>query len=386
MFEADIRAGELRRNGVKVRLQDLPFRALTLLLTRPGEVITREEFRQALWPSDVFVDFEQGISSAVMRLRDALRDSADNPIFIETIERRGYRWIGPYPTAANPEPRRGSQRRNRKSPEKTTNFKRRSQQALSKWRKLVFVAADLARAVRRLDLSPRLSRSQSRREIQLPPPASASTRQSRGRRFLPQRPFLLEQAHPREPESGFGRLQLRPLLTIPTIPTPMWASPTATTCCANSRPCREMRLISRLLQRQKKRLSSTRNLPRRMPRLASSLFLGLWDAADAEKEFRRAIELDPNNVKAHHWYATFLHALDATRKPSQKSNWPANFPRIPPQSSPTRGIALDAGQHEQALQLLKQLEAADPDFVSPHRLLEIRLLRNCRLSLTTFWS
>jgi len=95
VFEADLRAGELRRNGVRVRLQDLPFRALTLLLSRPGEVITREEFRQALWPPDIFVDFEQGLSSAVMRLRDALRDSADNPIFIETIERRGYRWIGP---------------------------------------------------------------------------------------------------------------------------------------------------------------------------------------------------------------------------------------------------------------------------------------------------
>src|SRR5271157_6438669 len=95
VFEADLRAGELRRKGVRVRLQDLPFRALTLLLSRPGEVITREEFRQALWPPDIFVDFEQGLSSAVMRLRDALRDSADNPVFIETIERRGYRWIGP---------------------------------------------------------------------------------------------------------------------------------------------------------------------------------------------------------------------------------------------------------------------------------------------------
>ena len=114
VFEADLRAGELRRNGVKVRLQDLPFRMLTLLLSRPGEVITREEFRQALWPPDVFVDFEQGISSAVMRLRDALNDSADNPIFIQTVERRGYRWIGPnlsqapvpdqIPAAANPSP------------------------------------------------------------------------------------------------------------------------------------------------------------------------------------------------------------------------------------------------------------------------------------------
>jgi TolB-like protein/DNA-binding winged helix-turn-helix (wHTH) protein len=95
VFEADLRAGELRRNGVRVRLQDLPFRALRLLLSHPGEVITRQEFRDALWPPDIFVDFEQGISSAVMRLRDALGDSADNPIFIETIERRGYRWIGP---------------------------------------------------------------------------------------------------------------------------------------------------------------------------------------------------------------------------------------------------------------------------------------------------
>jgi len=95
VFEADLRAGELRRSGIKVRLQDLPFRALAVLLSRPGEVITREEFRQTLWPANVFVDFEQGISSAVMRLRDALGDSAENPIFIETIERRGYRWIGP---------------------------------------------------------------------------------------------------------------------------------------------------------------------------------------------------------------------------------------------------------------------------------------------------
>jgi hypothetical protein len=78
----------------------LPFRALTLLLTRPGEVITREEFRQALWAPDIYVDFEQGISRAVMRLRDALGDSADNPISIQTIERRGT--VGSDPYSANP--------------------------------------------------------------------------------------------------------------------------------------------------------------------------------------------------------------------------------------------------------------------------------------------
>ena len=109
VFEADLRSDELRKNGVKVRIQDLPFHALKLLLSRPNEVITREEFRQTLWPGDVFVDFDLGIRSAIKRLRDALGDSAENPIFVETVDRRGYRWIAPThieppPEAAVPEP------------------------------------------------------------------------------------------------------------------------------------------------------------------------------------------------------------------------------------------------------------------------------------------
>jgi len=82
VFEADLRAGELRRSGAKVRIQDLPFRTLAVLLSRPNDVVTREELRQALWPGDVFVDFDRGISTAIKRLRDALGDSADNPIFV----------------------------------------------------------------------------------------------------------------------------------------------------------------------------------------------------------------------------------------------------------------------------------------------------------------
>src|SRR6202167_1355730 len=95
VFEADLRAEELRKNGAKVKIQDLPFRALSLLLSRPSEVVTREEFRQTLWPDDVFVDFDLGIRSAIKRLRDALGDAAKNPIFVETVARRGYRWIAP---------------------------------------------------------------------------------------------------------------------------------------------------------------------------------------------------------------------------------------------------------------------------------------------------
>jgi DNA-binding winged helix-turn-helix (wHTH) protein len=94
VFEVDLRAGELRRDGRRIKLQEQPFRVLSLLLQRTGEAVTREELRERLWPVDTFVDFDHGLNSAVARLREALRDSAEKPRFIETIAKRGYRFIG----------------------------------------------------------------------------------------------------------------------------------------------------------------------------------------------------------------------------------------------------------------------------------------------------
>src|SRR5215813_6551463 len=93
LFEVDQRAREVRKNGVKVKLQDQPFRVLITLLRHAGDVVTREELRQELWPSDTFVDFEHGLNAAVKRLRDALDDSVENPRFIETLPRHGYRFV-----------------------------------------------------------------------------------------------------------------------------------------------------------------------------------------------------------------------------------------------------------------------------------------------------
>src|SRR5580692_11447173 len=92
--EVDLRAGELRRDGSKVRLQEQPFLLLTVLLEFAGEVVTREELRQRLWSADTFVDFDHRLAVAVSKLRDALRDSAETPKFIETVGRRGYRFVG----------------------------------------------------------------------------------------------------------------------------------------------------------------------------------------------------------------------------------------------------------------------------------------------------
>lgn len=88
VFEVNLRAGELHRNGLKVKPQNQPFQILAILLERRGEVVTREELRSRLWSADTFVDFDNGLNSAIRRLRDALGDSAENPTFVETVGRR----------------------------------------------------------------------------------------------------------------------------------------------------------------------------------------------------------------------------------------------------------------------------------------------------------
>ena len=92
-YEVDLRSGELYKHGIRMKLQDQPFQILALLLERPGDVVTREELRQKLWPADTFVDFDTGLNSAIKKLRDVLADSAEEPRYIETLPRRGYRFI-----------------------------------------------------------------------------------------------------------------------------------------------------------------------------------------------------------------------------------------------------------------------------------------------------
>jgi cholera toxin transcriptional activator len=95
VFEVDSTTGELRRKGVRVKLHSQPFQVLFMLLERPGEMLTREEICRELWPEGTFVDYEHGVNSAVNRLREALGDKASNPRFVETLARRGYRFLAP---------------------------------------------------------------------------------------------------------------------------------------------------------------------------------------------------------------------------------------------------------------------------------------------------
>src|ERR1700746_646909 len=95
VFEVDPKSGELRRNGIRVKLQEQPFQILLTLLEHPGEGVTREEVRTRRWAEGTYVDFDHSLNPAVRRLRDALADSAENPRFVETVARRGYRFLAP---------------------------------------------------------------------------------------------------------------------------------------------------------------------------------------------------------------------------------------------------------------------------------------------------
>ena len=108
VFEVDLRAGELRKHGLQVRLQQQPFQVLAMLLEHPGEVVTREELQKKIWPADTFVDFDHGLNKAINKIRDALGDSAESPRFVETVARRGYRFLAEV-RAADTAPVRGSE-------------------------------------------------------------------------------------------------------------------------------------------------------------------------------------------------------------------------------------------------------------------------------------
>src|SRR5215469_5474181 len=94
-YEVDLRLGELRKNGVRIKLTGQPFQILVILLEHPGDLVTREQLQRRLWPSDTFVDFDRGLNAAINRVREALGDSAENPRFVETLPRRGYRFVAP---------------------------------------------------------------------------------------------------------------------------------------------------------------------------------------------------------------------------------------------------------------------------------------------------
>jgi DNA-binding winged helix-turn-helix (wHTH) protein/Tfp pilus assembly protein PilF len=375
IFEADVRSGELRKSGAKVKIQDLPFRALKLLLSRPNEVLSREQFRLALWPEGVFVDFDHGISSAINRLRDALGDSADNPIFIETVERRGYRWIAPthhpVPVAppAAPGPVLVKPEVVKEDAKPQTD---RPAVPSHRWGWVLLIpAAALLLALwdfRPVHRSAKAA-AKSSTTLRTPDPAPHAANPEAEQFYLKGR-FYWEKRTP----DGLNRAV--DYFTQAIVHDANYAPAyVGLADCYNL--LREYTVMPgseaypRALAAAQKAVELDDQSSEAHASLAFALFYGVWDSANAEREFRRAIDLDPNNAVAHHWYATYLSTIG--RSPESLTEIERAQSLVPA----SKAILADkgdimalAGHREEGITLLKQLETTEPDFVSPHRYLK----------------
>ncbi|HTS38580.1 MAG TPA: winged helix-turn-helix domain-containing protein [Candidatus Solibacter sp.] len=368
VFEADVRSGELRKNGVRVKIQDLPFRALKLLLTRPNEVLTREQFRQALWPADVFVDFDHGISSAINRLRDALGDSAESPIFIETVERRGYRWIAP---THNPAPLASA------APAVPILIKTEPKGKIMlpaspphRWAWMLVIPA-MALIVAAWGFRPfhRSAKAAGSKTVMpmgigepVHPASEAEEFYLKGRFYWEKRtPDALSQA-----VDCFTQAIIRDQNYAPAY----------VGLADTYNLMREFTLMPaseaypRALAAAKKAVELDDRSSEAHASLAFALFYGTWDPDGAEREFKRAIELKPDNAVAHHWYATFLSAIGRRSESLREIERAQALDPASKSIIADRGVLLWlAGRRDAGLSLLKQMETSEPDFISPHRYL-----------------
>ncbi len=380
VFEADLRSGELRKGGIKVKIQELPFQALKLLLSRPNEVLSREDIRQALWPDGVYVDFDRGVISAINRLRDALNDSAENPVFIETVGRRGYRWIAPTQVSEIP-------------PDPALNTSAKEVAAALPtpgpiW-KLALVLPVLALLFALWLFWPGhggIGRPFAKTGTNAAT-AVASSRPSLAHGFT---------HHPANPESEEFYLKGRyywekrtpdslnkavDSFTQAIVHDPNYAQAyVGLADCYNL--LREYTVMPaseaypRAMAAAKKAVELDPQSSEAHASLAFVSFNGMWDVATADHEFRRALELNPSNSAAHHWYATYLVCLRRYPEAIAEIDRARALEPASKSALADKGFILfEAGRLPEATALLKQMEENEPDFISPHRYLkEIYLL------------
>ena len=387
VFEADLRSGELRKSGVKVKIQELPFRLLKFLLSRPNEVLNREQLREALWPGDVFVDFDRGIYTAINRLREALGDSAENPVFLETVGRRGYRWIAPayYLTAEEatrdrtstpatpseelPPAPAGDAPGSPVQPDFTARYviglttRAPTQRRFRLWLiAALVVAAGLAgfaywRLSRRAGTAIVVLPS-----IHHPPDSAAQDLYLKGRFYFEKRTpddlakavdaFTQAIVHDSNYAQAYVGLadSYNLLREFGTMPVP--------------------EAEQRALAAAQKAVDLDPQLAEAHASLGFAKFWGFLDASGAEHEFKRAIELDARLARAHHWYATFLVSVNRPQDALKEIELARQLDPSSQAILADKGFILSvAGRTEEARNLLRQMGNSDPSFRAPHRYL-----------------
>ena len=385
VFEADLRSGELHKCGVKIKIQELPFQALKLLVSRPNEVVSRDDLRHVLWPDGVYVEFDRGVISTINRLRESLGDSAENPVFIETVGRRGYRWIAPTHIS---EPRHEApvdDEEARFAPQEAANVHplepTKAHHALAlplalRRRKYLFLAAALLLSAGATFWAARVLPNRSHRANVLMASPAAGSGSSRAPANREAEEFYLKGRYYWEKRTPESLNKAVDSFMQAIVHDPGYAPAyVGLADCYNL--LREYTVMPayeaypRALAAARKAVELDPQSSEAHASLAFVSFYGMWDAATADREFRRALELNPNSTAAHHWYATFLSCL--RRYPESL----AEIERAQALDPASKSVLADkgsllfnAGRRNEAIALLKQMEENEPDFISPHRYLK----------------
>ncbi len=338
LFEADLEQRVLSKEGLRVRLQDQPFQVLVLLLERPGEIVTREEIRQKLWPADTYVAFDDGLNTAIKKLRLALGDSADSPRFIETIPRRGYRFLAPptfgetttlrqgasdtaklSPAAAEPAPDVDGKPREAELLEGGS----RGQAWLLGGVLFVFAVAVCVTGLmiwRKHNTTQMAAESAAVSEGQLQPASRPA------RRPIDLRPLERRAIDPRAHEEylqarGYWKQRTAEALTkaVDHFNQAIELDPRYAEAYAGLADCYiVLPMLStvpvddpyvKARQAAAKALALDDSVAEAHLAAAEINLYVDWDFPSAEKEFRRAIELDSDDAQAHQWYAEFLSLM-----------------------------------------------------------------------------
>jgi DNA-binding winged helix-turn-helix (wHTH) protein/Flp pilus assembly protein TadD len=373
VFQANLAARELRKHGVRIRLPGQPFCILSMLLEKPGEIITREELRQRLWASDIFVDFEHGLNSAIKKLRAALNDSSENSRYIETVPRVGYRFIAPVEQLATAGPSDFSVVNDRSTvPAPTVGMAGRRRWQVHLRIGIVLIAVPVAYfAWSRLRSAPQ-PQDKIVDEVQAAPKGNESTKQSnqpslsskspeandlylKGMYFWNKRTVAgfqqaieyFQQATKLDPQYALAYAGLANSYTLLTA----YSSSSATFYVPQARTAalRALEINPKLAEAHAALALIVQNHD--------------WDWKTSEKEFRRAIELNPDYATAHHWYAEHLMWLGRFDEALSESN---RARQIDPLSLI---IATDHGailyysrQYDRAIEHLRTVLRKDPNF------------------------
>lgn len=356
IFEADLNSSQLRKQGRLIRLQQQPFDLLKALLNRPGEIVTRDELRSQLWPADVVVDFDQALNKCVTKLREALGDSAASPRFIETVPRRGYRFIAAAVTVDEIPP----------APPTPNEVEVAVPVSYSTWRVQtlipVAIMIGLVGALLRFGAQPHEPPQQS-----APALAGIATANQVGTETVLRGQFALSRRSEGSLRNAVGLFESA-IARNPADSAAYVGLANAWSLLSTYGAEEPTRAMARSRQFANRALALDPRSAEAHASLGRTTMLVDWDWTTAESHFKKAIALQPRDATAHQWYAYLLSATARHDEAEREARRSADLEPLALSAATTIGYVLYAARRfDDAAIALRRVIDVDPDFMQARK-------------------